>query len=281
MKKYIVGILIILMMISPLYASSGTSITLGEATADNNAYKNSMIDYFQTKTDLDLNDVDVDIITSSDVNKISKDITGITYSSKDIFSCAFVDLNVNRDNIKVVVDNSKITTVTPKMYANALESAGITKGYVAVSSPKVASGEAALAGVLNSYESAVGHELPDSVKKASTEELYLETELVNKTGVSGDKIADLFTEVKDKVEEDNITSVNDIKVIVINIANNMNINIDSDEAQEIAESISKSQEVKDDLKGFEDDLNKIVDEVGDSGILDKIINFFKELFNRF
>lgn len=279
MKKYIVGILIILMMISPLYASSGTSITLGEATANNNAYKNSMINYFQTKTDINLNDVDVDIITANDVNKISKDITGITYSAKDIYSCAFVDLNANRDNIKVVVDNSKITTVTPKMYANALESAGIDKGLVVVSSPKVATGEAALAGVLNSYESAVGSFIPDSVKKASTEELYLETELVNETGASGDKIADLFSEVKDQVEKENVTSVNDIKVIVINIANNMNININNEQAQDIAESVSKTQDVKDELKGFEDNLNNIASEVQSSGIIDQIINFIKKLFN--
>ncbi len=286
MKKYIVGILIILMIISPLYAvygtsveKLGTSITIGETTANNNAYKNSMIDYFQTKTDQDLNSVPMDIITANDVNKISKEITGDTYSSKNIFSCAFVDLNVNRDNIKVIVDKSKITTVTPKMYANALESAGINKGYVVVSSPIVASGEAALAGVLKSYESAVGSNIPDSVKKASTEELYLETELANETGVNGDKIADLFSEVKEQAEKNNATTVNDIKMIVINIANNMNINIDNSQAQDIAESVSKTQQVKDDLQGFESELNKIANDVQSSGLLDQIIEFIKKLLN--
>ena len=62
-----------------------------------------------------------------------------------------VDLSYNQ-GIDVVVDTSKITVVTPKMYANALESCGINNGYVVVTSPVSASGEAALAGVLDSMK---------------------------------------------------------------------------------------------------------------------------------
>src|SRR5664280_2991791 len=120
----------------------------------------------------------------------------IAYPSSQIFSCAMVDLSYNQ-GIDVVVDTSKITVVTPKMYANALKSTGINNGYVVVSSPVSASGEAALAGVLESYEIAVGTPIPDQAKKAATEELYTETQIVNQTGQNPDKIADLFSKALD------------------------------------------------------------------------------------
>ena len=110
---------------------------------------------FPVKTSKDINDATSKVITASEVNAISTNITGKTYPSSQIFSSAMVDLSYNQ-GINVIVDTNKIKVVTPKMYANALRSSGINNGYVVVSSPVTASGEAALAGVLKSYEIAVG-----------------------------------------------------------------------------------------------------------------------------
>ncbi len=92
-----------------------------------------------------MSSANVKVITASDVNKISSDISHNTYNSNQILSCALVDLN-GYNQIKVDVDTSKINTITPSMYQSALESAGITKGHVIITSPVSATGESALAG---------------------------------------------------------------------------------------------------------------------------------------
>jgi len=278
MKKYIIGLIMVLMLITPLYAASGFSITIGEATNNNAAYKSSMLSYFQSKTDKNINDAQTKVITASEVNDISKNVTGLVYPSNKIFSCAMVDLSYN-EGVKVVVDKSKVRVVTPQMYANALQSSGIDRGYVVVSSPVPASGEAALAGVLKSYEMAVGTPIPEEAKKASTEELYLETQLVNQTGQSGDNIAQLFSDVKNQTEQQNLQNPEQIKVIVINVASQMNINLSDNQVQQIADSVANSQKVKANLTDFQNELQNISQNVSSSNILDQIISFIQELFN--
>ena len=60
----------------------------------------------------------------------------------------------DNDNLQVSVDKSKITTITGDMYLSALKSAGITSGHVYVTSPVSSTGESALAGIMNAYETA-------------------------------------------------------------------------------------------------------------------------------
>ncbi len=278
MKKLMIGIFIILMALSPIYGASGFAITIGETTNDNSMWKSSVMDYFQSKTDKKISDATKKLVTASEVNKISKDITGRIYSSNQIYSCAMVDLDYT-DGIKVIVDKSKVRVVTPKMYANALNSSGIDKGYVVVTSPVQSSGEAALTGVLKSYEIAVGVNIPETVKKAATEELYTGTKIANQTGQNPDKIADLFEQVKNEAQKQNIQDSAQIKVIVINIAANLNINLTEAQAQQIADAIANSLKVQGDLEGFKQQLNNLTGQVDQSGILDQILIYLQMIFD--
>lgn len=279
MKKIIVGILLLLMAISPIYGASGFAITYGETTNSNSNMKNTVMTYFNSHTDKQLSDATTKVITASEVNAISKNITGRYYSSNQIFSCAMVDLSYNQ-GIKIVVDKSKINVVTSKMYANALKSSGIEKGYVVVTAPVSSSGEAALAGVLESYELAVGADIPENVKKAATEELYTETQIANQTGQNPDKIADLFEQVKNEAQKQNLQDPAQIKVIVINIAANLNINLTDAQAQQIADAIANSQQVQGDLTAFKQQLNDITGQLAQNGgILDQIMNYLQMAFD--
>ena len=272
------GFLLVLVLIAPIYAVSGFSITLGEATNNNAAYKNSMLSYFQSKTDKNITDANTKVITASEVNSVSKNVTGLVYPSSKIFSCAMVDLSY-QNGIKVIVDKSKVTVVTPQMYANALQSSGIDRGYVVVSSPVPATGEAALAGVLKSYEIAVGTTIPEEAKKASTEELYLETQLVNQTGQNGDKVAQLFSDVKNQTQNQNLQNPDEIKVIVVNVANQMNINLSDNQTQQIADSVANSQKVRSNLTNFQDKLQGISQQVSNPGFIDQVTSFLQEILN--
>ncbi len=279
MKKLALGLILVIMILSPVYSVSGFAITYGETTYANADWKSSMNSYFQSKTSKNINEATSRIITASEVNAISTNITGRTYPSSQIFSCAMVDLSYNQ-GINVNVDTNKITVVTPKMYANALKSSGINNGYVVVSSPVSASGEAALAGVLKSYEIAVGATIPDQAKKAATKELYTETQIVNETGQNPDKIADLFSKVKDQVQSQNLQDPAQIKVIVINIASTMNINLSDQQAQQIADSISNSQKAQSSLTDFKNKLQNVTNQSTQSGgIIDQIMMYLQDIFN--
>jgi uncharacterized protein YpuA (DUF1002 family) len=248
MKKLLIGLFLIIIMLSPVYSASGFAVTYGKTTYGNANLKNTVNTYFNQKP-VKIDDATSKVVTASEVNAISTNITGNTYPSSQIFSCAMVDLSYNH-GIDVVVDTSKITVVTPKMYANALESCGINNGYVVVTSPVSASGEAALAGVLDSYEIAVGTPIPEQAKKAATEELHTETQIVNETGVDPNKIADLFSNIKNQSQNQNLQDPTKIKVIVVNVANNMNINLTDQQAQQIANTISDSQKAQSSLTNF-------------------------------
>ena len=125
--------------------------------------------------------------------------------------CSVVDLNSD-GNINVKVDSSKITTITPKMYASALKSAGVPQANVYVTSPVPATGESALAGILNSYEVATNTVMPEEVKQAATDEITVQSDIVNSntSDVSADEISNLVSEVKVIVINNNITDHNEI-----------------------------------------------------------------------
>lgn len=279
MKKLLIGLILVLITLSPIYAVSGFAVTYGETTYGNSAWKNSVNNYFQSHTSKNISDANSKVINASEVNAISKDITGRTYPSSQIYSCAMVDLSYN-NGIKIVVDTSKINVVTPKMYANALKSSGISNGYVVVTSPVTASGEAALAGVLKSYEIAVGTPIPDQAKKAATEELYTETQIVNQTGQNPDKIADLFDKAQTEVQKQNLQDPSQIKTIVINTANNVNINLTDGQAQQIADAIANSQKAQGSLTDFKKQLQNVTQQATQSGgILDQIRNYLQGIFD--
>ena len=279
MKKFIAVILLVLMTLSPIYGASGFAVTIGVATNSDSGWKSSVMDYFQSHTDKNVSTASTKLITASEVNEISQNITGRTYSSSQIFSCAMVDLSYS-NGINVTVDSSKITVVTPKMYANALKSLGIQNGYVVVTSPVQSTGESALAGVLKSYELAVGAQIPDNAKQAATDTLYTETNIANQTGQSPDTIANLFEQVQNEVQKQNLQDPSQIKVIVINVANTMNINISDSQAQQIADTVSNSQKVQGDLAGFMSQLQNVTNLVSQSGgILGQIMNYLQSAFD--
>jgi len=280
MKRVLIGILVILMALTPIYSASGLVITLGEGTNANSAYKNTVMDYFKSNTDKDLDNSTVSVITVAEVNSISQNISGATYSSNQILSCALVDLSYSQ-GIKIVVDKSKINLVTPKMYENALRSTGITNGYVVVTSPVSATGESALAGVLKSNETALSTEIPEEAKQAATQEIYTQSNIANETNHTPDEIANLFEKVQTEVQNQNITNINDIKVIVINVANQMNINLTDQQAEQIASSLSNAQQAQGSLDQFKSSLQNATQQASESqGFLNQIWNYLDSLWTQ-
>lgn len=288
MKGKIIGIIILIIIAGGLFLPIGSSsnsgtdssvaVTYGETTYNNNNYKNMVDQYFENNGNINLDKIKETVITASDVNKISSDISQRTYNSNQIFSCAMVDLS-SKNNLDIDVDSS-ITTVTPSMYKSALESAGITKGHVIVTSPVTATGESALAGVMKGYETATGQVIPEKVKDAANNEIYTQSEVVNNSNVSADDVAKLMQEAKDEVAKANTTDSQTIINIVNNIASNNNIQISNNDINNIADSIQETQSVQDQASQYKEKLSDFVNSGQAQNIFDQIWNTIQSFLNQ-
>lgn len=284
MRKITIAILalIVIGMLIPAGFSSDSNvvITYGETTYANSNYKSVVDSFFKSQSNLDLNNVGSKIITADQVNQISSSITGKSYDSSQILSSALVNLNDN-EKLQVSVDKSKITTITGDMYISALKSAGITKGHVYVTSPVEATGESALAGIMNSYEEVTDVKIPEKVKEAANDEIYTQAKIVNNSDVNADDLSKLVSDVKDQVSKDNVTDHNRIVNVINNHVQNNNINITNSDIENLANSIEQVQNVQGDVNIYKEKVSGIFNETGNGGFsLDGILNWFKSFIGQ-
>lgn len=278
MRKIMILLAIIVVgMLIPVGFSTNDSqvvITYGETTYNNANYKTTVDTFFENNAGGNLKNIDSKIITASDVNKISGSITGKTYSSDQVFSSALVNLKEN-DNLEVSVDKSKITTITGDMYISALKSSGITAGHVYVTSPVEATGESALAGIMNSYEEVTDVKIPDTVKEAANNEIYTQAEIVKNSDVNAEKLSDLVDDVKEEVKVNNVTDHSTIVNIINNYTVTNNINITNSDIENLATSIEQTQNVQGDVNTYQSEVSGIMNGTNASepkGLLDGLFN---------
>lgn len=264
MRKITIGMVILSIILIGMVIPAGFSgqansvvITYGETTHANTNYKSDVDSFFKSQSNLDLSNAAEKIITASDVNKIASTITGRTYDSSEIFSSALVNLKENAD-LKVSVDKDKITTITGDMYLSALKSAGIKSGHVYVTSPVTATGESALAGIMNCYEEATNVKIPETVKEAANKEIYTQAEVVKDSNASSDQVSKLVDDVKETVKKENVTDHQTIVNIIYNYTVNNNINITNSSIENLANSIEQIQNTQGDINTYENQVSEVL-----------------------
>ncbi|WP_298521967.1 DUF1002 domain-containing protein [uncultured Methanobrevibacter sp.] len=283
MRKITIALLALILvgMLIPAGFSTDSNvvITYGETTYQNSEYKSIVDSFFQSQSNINVGNAESKIITASQVNEISGGITGKTYNSNQILSSALVDLNDN-DNLQVSVDKSKITTITGNMYISALKSAGITAGHVYVTSPVSATGESALAGIMNSYEEATNVEIPESVKEAATDEIQTQAEVIDNSGVNADDLSKLVDDVKQEVSKDNVTDHATIVNIINNYVENNNINITNVDIENLANTIEQVQNVQGDVNNYQSQVSDFMGNATGSGFsLDGLFDWIRSFVN--
>ena len=268
MRKITIALLALILfgMLIPVgfATDSNLVVTYGETTYGNSNYKSFVDDFFVKQAKVDLNNVNSKVITADQVNQVSGGITGKSYSSNQIYSSALLDLNDN-DNLEVSVDKSKITVITGEMYISALKSAGITSGHVYVTSPVSATGESALAGIMNAYEEVTDVEIPESVKEAANDEIYTQAEIVENSGVDADELSQLVDDVKNQVSSDNVTDHDTIVNIINNYVQNNNINITNSDIENLADTIEQVQNVQGDVNYYKDKVSTFLNDGNSTG----------------
>ena len=279
MRKITIGMVILSIILIGMVIPAGFSgqansvvITYGETTHANTNYKSDVDSFFKSQSNLDLSNAAEKIITASDVNKIASTITGRTYDSSEIFSSALVNLKDSAD-LKVSVDKDKITTITGDMYLSALKSAGIKSGHVYVTSPVTATGESALAGIMNCYEEAPNVKIPETVKEAANKEIYTQAEVVKDTNASSDQVSKLVDDVKETVKKEYVTDHQTFVNIIYNYTVNNNINITNSSIENLANSIEQIQNTQGDINTYENQVSEVLNNTSSNSN-----NFFGGIF---
>ena len=161
-------------------------------------------------------------------------------------------------SIKVTVDTSKITVITADMFISALKTAGIDHGHIYVTSPVPATGESALAGIMNSYEEATNVTIPDNVKNAANDEIVTEAEIVESENVTAEQVSDLVDNVKEIVINQNITNHTTIVNIIYNYTVENNLHLSNSSIEKLAITIENVQSVQDDVENYTKEVDKVL-----------------------
>lgn len=263
------------------YADTNTVVTLGKDL--DNSQKTQILELFK----VDEKDVTILEVNNQEERQYLEGLATEAQLGKLTLSSAYVELLDEGSGIKVETYN--ISWVTKEMYANALVTAGVENARVIAAAPFPVSGTGALTGILKAFEQASGETISEDQKKVASEEIVRVGELGEEVGQ--DKASELFRIVKERVIENNIKDPEEIKKIIVEIAQTLDINLNLEQIEKIMELMEKinklglnTESIKNQLKDIGnklDDTLKNNEEVKSllQKILDAIKNFFSSLFN--
>lgn len=223
---------------------------------------------------------------SVDGSDISKYIDGDPNSR--MFSSAKIVRQEKGNGLTIrIVTPENITKVTSEMYANALLTAGVEDATVDVASPIPVTGHSALSGIYKAYDEE-GETLDKERMELANEELGVATDLAEKEGMTQEKVSELLTEIKKAIAEQNPATKEDIEKIIQEQLSKLEISLNEADRQMLANLFDKMRELNidfDKVKGQLEDLTSTIKdkakELGlDEGFWEKVMNFFKELFNK-
>ena len=243
----------------PTMADSVKVVTLGaDLTQDQ---KNTMMKYFN----VDSNQVQILTITNQDERDHLSAYVPLEQIGTRTVSCAYVK-PTQSGGIKVRTAN--LNWVTCNMIATSLSTSGVKNCEVVAACPFEVSGTGALTGIQMAYETATGEQLDSTKKELATEEMVVTGNLADEVGKND--ATTVMNNSKIQVIKDNVQNVDDIYNIVVNVAQQNNVNLDSDQINKIVELLKQIaqqeynyDDVKATLEQVEQNTSGDNDEIGD------------------
>lgn len=282
-KSYISFILSLIFILSTgVYADSSVVVTLGKDLS--NEQRQEIIEIFDVKEE----NVSIIEINNKEERKYLEGIAGEAQLGNKTMSSAYVELLEEDSGISVETHN--ISWVTKEMYESALVTAGVKDAKVIAAAPFPVSGTGALTGILKAFEQATGKKISENQKQVANEEVFQTGELGEEIGK--DKASELVRKVKEEIISRDIKAPEDIKQVILDIAESLDIDLKVEQIEKISnlmEKINKldldTEEIKSQLKNIGkklDDTIKNNEEVRSllEKILDAIKSFFRALFTK-
>jgi len=258
------------------YADSTTVVTLGKNL--NNDQRTQILNLFKVSE----KEVTIIEVTNEEERAYLEGVATEAQLGKITMSSAYVELLEEGSGIEVETYN--ISWVTKEMYQSALVTAGVKDAKVIAAAPFPVSGTGALTGILKAFEQATGQKISEEQKKVANEEVVQTGKLGEEIGK--EKAAELIRIVKEEVIEKRVKNPEEIKRIVIDIAGRLDINLNTNQIDEIAklmERINKlnlnTEEIKEQLKGIGKRIDQTLkDNAEIKSLLQRIIDMIKNLF---
>lgn len=307
MKKRLIAALMALAIFIPSLAfaenfdSSKDDIIYGVALSEDE------MDIVDKKVGADRKESNVSYVDGSDLEKY----LGYGAPDSNMISSVFVKRNNKKGVAVEIVTKDNITEITEGQYANAAITAGITSADILVASPRPVTGESALVGVYKSEELR-GNNLDSDRTKLAQEELETVSDIASeneeKDNFDSEKLDTVVIEVKKKLadykEETGETASSDqIAIYIKDALNNVNMgdilsnnniqvlvnyfesyqNTSAIDSAEVRENLTKlAGDITDKASKFyndnKDSIDQVAQEAKDSGIWEKIVEFFRSIF---
>lgn len=199
-------------------------------------------------------------------------------------------ITLTEEGSGINVDTNNITHISNSIYANAMVTAGVKDADVYVTAPFEVSGTAGLTGILKAFEAAMGEEISEEQKQVANEEMVKTSELGEKYG--DEEIAELMMRLKEQLAENKPESKEEMRQLVINVAGDLNINLNDADIDLITDLLMRISELNIDWNQLGSQVDKIrnnLDEILDSpetrnfierglDFLRAVIDWFASLF---
>lgn len=243
----------------PTMADSMKVVTLGADLTEDQ--KNTMMRYFN----VDSSQVQILTITNQDERDHLSAYVPLEQIGTRTVSCAYVK-PTQSGGIKVRTAN--LNWVTCNMIATSLSTSGVKNCEVVAACPFEVSGTGALTGIQMAYETATGELLDSSKKELATEEMVVTGNLADEVGKND--ATTVMNNSKMQVIKDNVQNIDDIYNIVINVAQENNVALDSDQLDQIVDLLQgiaqegyDYEDVKETLEQVEQNTSGDMDGLGD------------------
>ena len=244
----------------PTMADSVKVVTLGADLSQDQ--KNTMMKYFN----VDSSQEQILTVTNQDERDHLSAYVPIEQIGTRTVSCAYVK-PTQSGGIKVRTAN--LNWVTCNMIATSLSTSGVKNCEVVAACPFEVSGTGALTGIQMAYETATGEQLDSTKKELATEEMVVTGNLADEVGKND--ATTVMNNSKMQVIKDNVQNADEIYNIVVNVAQQNNVNLDSDQINKIVEllkQIAQQDYNYDDVKATLEQVDQNTS--GDSGELGDI-----------
>lgn len=281
--------LLSLSTITPIFASEQTTYV-----AYGGGLNSSQIETIRDKFGVSSDSVNETTVTGDDVYNY----LGVSYNTSSLVSSVMVKKNTG-SGVKVnILTEDNITQVTANQYANAAITAGVSNCEIDVAALTQATGESALTGVYKALEES-GETLDTERTQVAQDELETTNEIAQNNSSNSDfdsnKLDQALIDIKQELAEikqnqGSAATTEQIEEIVNNALSKYDLSnvISQEDINKLINFASKyqntsavdSKEVLKQLNKLESQLGSLLDKAQSEGWLDKIINFFKEIFNQ-
>ena len=249
----------------PAMADAVKVVTLGADLTDDQ--KNTMMRYFK----VDSSQVQVLTITNQDERDHLSAYVPLEQIGTRTVSCAYVK-PTQSGGIKVRTAN--LNWVTCNMIATTLSTSGVTNCEVVAACPFEVSGTGALTGILMAYETASGEKLDETKKDLATQEMVVTGEVAQDVGQ--DDATSVINEAKMQVLSGNVQDANEIYNIVVNIAEQNNTSLSSEQLDRIVELLEQIAQQDYDYEEMKETLETVEENVSGEPVTDDDDEFVED-----